>query len=191
MIQIASVTSTETITTNDGKVTENTDGSYNLAKGTYSAQVDLTKDITEKDEFGVASRLVYLVITVSRADDTTEIYYITVDYTCDSVTREITIGDASVDISFGISWVKPGSPAANHLEANKLEIGVTQSASVTEDSTETSTESQTEATTGTTTEPSAETTSITETVTESTEGTTETTEETTESAGETDQSASE
>lgn len=155
LIQIASVTPTVAITAGEGTAVASEDGSYSLISGTYSVKVDLTKKVTEADAFGAQSRPVYLVISVIRADDTSESHYIKVEYNCNSVTHKFIIGDSFVNISFAVSWVEPA--AATLLEEENLVIGEIQTEEPTEESTETSTEEPTEETPGAPTETEGET----------------------------------
>lgn len=102
---------------------EPSNGSYELKTGNYLIEVELENDATESDAFGYRTGPMYLVMPVIRADNTAENYFIKIENGCDSITRELIIGDESVNISFSVSWVQPA--AANPIGSKCLLIGET------------------------------------------------------------------
>lgn len=117
-------------------------GSYELKTGNYLVEVELKNDATESDAFGYRTGPVYLVMPVIRADNTAENYFIKIENSCDSITRELIIGDESVNISFSVSWVQPA--AANPIGSKPLLIGETGTEQTDTLTTETTSEPITE-----------------------------------------------
>ncbi len=141
-IIIATVNPRVKIKQNNLDTVEPSNGSYELKAGNYFVEVELENDATESDAFGARTGPVYLVMPVIRADNTEESYFIKIENGCDSITRELMIGDESVNISFSVSWVQPA--AANPIGSKCLLIGETGTEQTDTLTTETTSEPLTE-----------------------------------------------
>lgn len=168
-IIIAELEPTVTIKLENGDPIAPSNEVYALEAGKYLIEAEIQNNASESDAFGSKEKPVYLVMTVSKPDTSTENYFFDAS---EKIEQKLTIGNTLVKISFYASWVQPnelvdseelliGEPLIQQVETSTAEPTTEPTTEVT---TESTTESTTEATTEVTTEPTTEPT--TETTTE-------------------------
>lgn len=94
------------------------DGSFSMAAGTYTVDIQLGGDATEADSLRKPLSNIYVVMTVTH-DGTADSYYFTFDRQNGEVRKqkEFQVGIGTAKVSFLVSWVQPAGAVPAISEA--------------------------------------------------------------------------